>query len=163
MKSSVLDYTQSVLLKFGGIIGEVWRFASIPSLGREDRQCGMAEQRIRNYRAFWPFYVRQHRRPATRRLHFIGTSGALALVALAAALPQPWLYPAALVCGYFFAWTGHVFVEKNRPATFTYPLFSLIGDFHMYALMWLARMDNETARCVGDAAPPPLANKSGGG
>ena len=111
----------------------------------------MAEQRIRTYRAFWPVYVRQHRQPTTRCLHFIGTSGALILIVLAAALPQPRLLLAAFFCGYFFAWLGHFFVEKNRPATFTYPLFSLAGDFHMYALMWLARMDNEVARC--DAAP----------
>lgn len=117
----------------------------------------MSEQRITTYRAFWPFYVMQHRTPGTRRLHFAGTSGALALIALAAALPQPWLLLAAPVCGYFFAWAGHFLVEKNRPATFTYPVFSLIGDFHMYALMWLARMDSEVARyemAHSETAPP---------
>ncbi len=101
----------------------------------------MAEQRITRYRDFWPFYVSQHNRPGTRHLHFIGTSGAIALIILAAVLPEPWLLLAAPVCGYFFAWVGHFFVEKNRPATFTYPIFSLIGDFHMYGLMWLGRMD----------------------
>ena len=74
---------------------------------------------------------------------FYRNLGALALIELAAALPEPWLLPAVPVCGYFFAWVGHFLVEKNRPATFTYPLFSLIGDFHMYALMWQARMDSE--------------------
>jgi len=112
----------------------------------------MSEQRITTYRAFWPFYVLQHSRPGTRQLHFAGTSGALALIALAGALPQPWLLLAAPVCGYFFAWVGHFVVEKNRPATFTYPVFSLIGDFHMYGLMWLGRMDNEVAR--RETAPP---------
>ena len=107
----------------------------------------MAEQRISTYRKFWPFYVTQHSRPATRRLHFVGTSGALALIALAAALPQPWLLLAAPFSGYLFAWIGHFFVEKNRPATFTYPIFSLIGDFHMYGLMQLGRMDRHAARC----------------
>ena len=117
----------------------------------------MSEQRITTYRAFWPFYVMQHRKVGTRRLHFIATSAALGLIALATLLPQPWLLLAAPVCGYFFAWMGHFVVEKNRPATFAYPIFSLIGDFHMYALMWLARMDIEVARCEVarlEAAPP---------
>ncbi len=106
----------------------------------------MAEQRITGYREFWPVYVRQHGRPTTRLLHFIGTSGALALISMAAALPQPWFLLAAPFSGYFFAWTGHFLVEKNRPATFTYPFFSLIGDFHMYGLMWLGRMSAQAAR-----------------
>jgi hypothetical protein len=106
----------------------------------------MAEQRITRYRDFWPFYVSQHAKAGTRQLHFVGTSGALACIVLAAALPEAWLLLAAPVCGYFFAWIGHFLVERNRPATFTYPVFSLIGDFHMYGLMWLGRMDGIAAR-----------------
>ncbi len=122
----------------------------------------MAEQRITTYREFWPFYVTQHGQPATRLLHFIGTSGALALIALAAALAQPWLLLAAPFNGYLFAWIGHFFVEKNRPATFTYPLFSLIGDFHMYGLMWLGRMSAEAARSKIEASerPPEAGSQS---
>ena len=105
----------------------------------------MAEQRITTYRKFWPFYVKQHSQPGTRLLHFIGTSGSLVLFTLAAALSQPWLLFAALFCGYFFAWIGHFFVERNRPATLSYPFFSLIGDFHMYGMMWLGRMDGLAA------------------
>ncbi len=101
----------------------------------------MAKQRITRYRDFWPFYVSQHSRAGTRRLHFIGTSGAIVLVVLVAALSETWLLVGAPVCGYFFAWVGHFFIERNRPATFTYPVFSLIGDFHMYGLMWLGQMD----------------------
>ena len=111
----------------------------------------MVEQRITSYREFWPIYIAQHGRPATRLLHFIGTSGALALLTMAAVLPQLWLLLAAPFSGFFFAWVGHFFVEKNRPATFKYPLFSLIGDFHMYGLMWLGRMNAQAARHKSDA------------
>ena len=111
----------------------------------------MVEQRIKSYREFWPIYIAQHGRPATRLLHFIGTSGALALITMAAVLPQLWLLLAAPFSGYFFAWVGHFFVEKNRPATFKYPLFSLIGDFHMYGLMWLGRMNTQAMRHKSDA------------
>lgn len=106
----------------------------------------MSEQRIRRYQSFWPFYVRQHSKSGTRRLHFVGTSGAITLVGLAAAFGEPWLLLAAVFSGYFFAWLGHFFVEHNRPATFTYPFFSLMGDFHMYGLMWLGRMDDQVKR-----------------
>ena len=108
--------------------------------------------RIRRYRDFWPFYVGEHSRPGTRRLHFVGTTGAVALAVAAAALQEPLLLPAALVCGYFFAWLSHLLIEHNRPATFTYPLFSLAGDFHMWALMWQGRMDAEAKRLA--AAEP---------
>jgi len=111
----------------------------------------MAEQHITSYREFWPVYVAQHGRPTTRLLHFIGTLGALALIAMAAALPQLWLLLAAPFSGYLFAWAGHFFIEKNRPATFTYPLFSLAGDFHMYGLMWLGRMNAQAARHKSDS------------
>ena len=72
-------------------------------------------------------------------MHFIGTTGSVALVIVAGVLGEPLLLIAALVCGYFFAWLSHLLIERNRPATFTYPLFSLAGDFHMWALMWQGR------------------------
>lgn len=110
-------------------------------------------ERIRRYREFWPHYVGEHRQPNTRRLHFIGTSGAIILVVHAAVLGEPLFLPAALFCGYFFAWMSHLLVERNRPATFTYPLFSLIGDFHMYGLMWVGKMDAEVERLTAPAEP----------
>ncbi len=106
----------------------------------------MNSKRIKRYRDFWPYYVSEHQRAGTRLLHFVGTSGAIILTAFAAALGEPWLLLAAVVAGYSFAWIGHMFVERNRPATFTYPIFSLIGDFHMYGLMWVRRMDGEVKR-----------------
>ena len=103
-------------------------------------------RRPRTYAEFWPFYVREHMRRATRRLHFAGTAGAIAIAALIAATGNPWLLPGLPVCGYGFAWLGHVFVERNRPATFAHPVWSLVGDFHMFGLMLLGRMDGEVAR-----------------
>ncbi len=111
-------------------------------------------ERIGRYRAFWPHYVAEHRRPGTRRMHFIGTSGAVILVLVAGLMGEPRLLPAALVCGYLFAWLSHLLIEHNRPATFTYPLFSLAGDFHMWGLMWLGRMEAEVERLTAAAREP---------
>ncbi len=101
---------------------------------------------FRSYREFWRFYVGEHRKPLTRRLHFAGTSGALLCVLAAILSGRPWLLLGAPMIAYGLAWTGHVLVEKNTPATFRHPLLSLVADFHMYGLMWAGRMDAEVRR-----------------
>ena len=85
-----------------------------------------------SFREFYPFYLSEHRHPVSRRLHFVGSCGVLLLVAAAILRGQPILVLAALFCGYSFAWVGHFFFEKNRPATFKYPLWSLMGDFRLF-------------------------------
>lgn len=90
-------------------------------------------RKFENFQQFWPYYLQEHARPATRALHYAGTT---AVVALAAAVPfgRHWAFVAALpVAGYGFAWAAHAFVERNRPATFTHPLWSLRADFHMWS------------------------------
>jgi hypothetical protein len=89
-------------------------------------------QRYQSFREFYPFYLSEHSNPACRRLHFVGTT--LVIACLVAALLTGnalWLV-AALLSGYGFAWVGHYFFEHNRPATFTYPLYSFIGDWVMF-------------------------------
>ena len=85
-----------------------------------------------SFSEFYPFYLSQHADRTCRRLHFVGTSLGLAAVLHAfATLDFRWLL-AGLVAGYAFAWVGHFFFEKNRPATFTYPLYSFMGDWVMW-------------------------------
>jgi hypothetical protein len=101
--------------------------------------------RYESYEAFWPFYVSQHLHPTTRRLHFVGLTLAFAALVAGGLVWRGWLL-AVPVVGYGFAWIGHFFVEKNKPATFTYPVWSLRGDFRMYGLMLQGRMAPEVAR-----------------
>jgi hypothetical protein len=93
-----------------------------------------------DFQSFFPYYLREHAHPLCRALHYIGTTLVIALAVYAVATAQ-WAYLWGLpVVGYFFAWVGHFFIEKNKPATFTYPLWSLIGDFKMYFLFMTGRM-----------------------
>jgi hypothetical protein len=90
-------------------------------------------EKIAAYRNFWPYYLRQHAKPATRALHYVGT--ALAILSLVAFVGgDGWALLGAVVYGYLFAWIGHFFIEKNRPATFTHPWWSLISDVRMFGL-----------------------------
>ncbi len=91
--------------------------------------------RLSSFAAFWPFYLSQHATPASRWLHFVGTSAALTNAVYSVVTLQPWLLPASLLLGYGPAWVGHFIIEKNRPATFTYPLWSLLGDMKMLGAM----------------------------
>lgn len=95
----------------------------------------MAE-RIATYREFWPHYLREHAQPATRAIHFAGTGLATASLAAMIATRNPWFIAGMLIGGYGPAWAAHFFVEHNKPATFTYPLWSLISDYRM-AWSWL--------------------------
>ena len=88
--------------------------------------------RYRSFAAFYPFYLSEHANRTSRRLHVVGTSLALLLLVAAALLREPWLIVAAWVQGYAFAWVGHFFFEHNRPATFRYPLYSLMGDWRLW-------------------------------
>ena len=103
-------------------------------------------RRFESYDEFWPSYVAEHSDPTCRAMHFVGTSAALAALAAGIIVSRWWLV-AAPVAGYVFAWVGHFVFEKNRPATFHYPLWSLRADFRMYRYMWLGRMGQEVARC----------------
>lgn len=111
----------------------------------------MAEKTHRTFQEFWPFYVMEHSRPMTRALHFIGTGFSFVFVALLvltwSAFPLNLLWiVAGLVVGYGLAWVSHFFVEKNRPATFTYPLWSFLADYRMFFLILAGRMGKEVEK-----------------
>lgn len=90
---------------------------------------------MKTFDDFWPSYLREHSNPKNRRLHFVGTliiHLILFYVFATADFKVLWAVP---VIGYGFAWFGHFFIEKNRPATFKHPIWSLMGDFKMFYLM----------------------------
>lgn len=164
-----------------------------------------SERRIESYEEFWPYYLSEHRSAASRRLHFVGTTGfmasvlgsavtsplafpvamagfgalladgmrregkkaSLAHVAGMMALPtiaSPILFPAGVVFAYGCAWAGHFGIEKNRPATFQYPLWSLASDFRMWSHMARGRLWSgdplEDLGLEDPTAPSPAAHVS---
>jgi len=102
-------------------------------------------ERIESYAEFWPYYLREHSLLSCRVLHYAGTLGSLVMLGVAL-YTNLWLLLAVPLCGYAPAWIGHFFIEKNRPATFTYPLWSLVSDFRMFALAMSGRLGPELDR-----------------
>ncbi|HEY4492876.1 MAG TPA: DUF962 domain-containing protein [Acidobacteriota bacterium] len=105
-------------------------------------------KRFRTFQEFWPYYLSEHSKRGTRVFHFVGTT-LLWIFLVQAFRRSSFVYLAAgVIAGYGFAWAGHFLIEKNRPATFVYPLFSLLGDFKMYALILTRGITRELQRIV---------------
>ena len=106
--------------------------------------------RYKSFSEFWPFYVAEHSKRGTRVLHLIGTTLGTSFMIATIASGRWWLFPLGLIPGYACAWIGHFVIEKNKPATFQYPLWSFMGDYKMVAYMIAGRMQQEVLR-VGEA------------
>jgi hypothetical protein len=100
--------------------------------GKELQMNDAVNKKYASFAEFFSVYLSEHANRACRRLHFIGSTLVLACLAALVVTGNPWFVPAAAFCGYGFAWLGHFGFEKNRPATFIYPLYSLMGDWVMY-------------------------------
>jgi len=120
----------------------------------------MADQEFRTFEEFWPFYVKEHQKKATRILHFIGTTGAMACVAGGLLTKRRWLLALAPVVGYGPAWVGHFFVEGNRPASFKHPLWSLRADLIMWSKMVRFKMDDEVERVLREESDRERAEQA---
>ncbi len=100
----------------------------------------MTSQHFSSFKEFYPYYLSEHSHPMTRKLHFLGVTLAL-LVLILTFVTRKWILFLLLpVVGYSFAWVGHFFFEKNRPATFQYPFYSLLGDFVMFRDILLGKI-----------------------
>lgn len=94
---------------------------------------------FRRFQDFYPYYLAEHRNTVCRVLHFVGSSLVLCVLAAAIISGNAWYLLLMPIIGYGFAWVGHFIFEKNRPATFRYPLYSLAGDWVMFWDLLMAR------------------------
>jgi hypothetical protein len=102
--------------------------------------------RVERFSEFWPIYLREHARPATRYVHYAGTTAGLACLGLALVTGRRGWIPLGLVAAYGAAWTAHGLVERNKPATFQHPLWSLAGDLRMLWFAARGKLDGELRR-----------------
>ena len=111
----------------------------------------MADKQFQSFEEFWPYYLSEHSKPETRLLHALGTTvGTLGAVALIATGKWRFL-PLALVPGYGAAWLSHFLIEKNKPATFQYPLWSFLGDYKMLSLMLAGKLEAEVQKVAAQS------------
>jgi hypothetical protein len=110
----------------------------------------METPHFETFEEFWPYYVKEHQKKATRVLHFVGTTAAMASLAGGLFTKRRWLLALAPVVGYGPSWIGHFFVEKNKPATFKYPVWSLRADLVMWKKMITFGMDAEVERVLAE-------------
>ncbi|HVY47140.1 MAG TPA: DUF962 domain-containing protein [Minicystis sp.] len=115
-----------------------------------------SDKRFATFEEFWPFYVGEHKKKATRQFHFLGTTAAMACVAAGVFGSRKWLLLAP-IAGYAPAWVSHFFIEQNRPATFKWPVWSLYADFVMWTKTLAGTMDAEVERVVASAAEAAAA------
>jgi hypothetical protein len=95
---------------------------------------------LKTFAEFYPFYLGEHSNRMCRRLHFVGSTAALGCLIMAL-FTQQWLYVLyGVIAGYGFAWIGHFFFEKNKPASFKRPLYSFMGDWVMYKDIWIGKV-----------------------
>ena len=92
----------------------------------------MSSKKFNSFKEFYPFYLSEHKKTETKLFHIIGTSLVILLFCFTILLEEwTYLYFAPLA-GYGFAWFSHYYYEKNKPATFKYPIYSFIGDWVMF-------------------------------
>ncbi|MEH0165531.1 Mpo1-like protein [Paucibacter sp. JuS9] len=99
-----------------------------------------AVKQMASFAEFYPYYLGEHSNTTCRRLHFLGSSLGLACLALLVYTGQWYWLPLGLLCGYACAWIGHFVFEKNKPASFSRPLYSFMGDWVMYKDIWTGKI-----------------------
>ena len=109
------------------------------------------------YDAFFLHYLREHSKPGTRAWHYVAAAGSLGCLAWGIFAGPWWVALLAPVAGYGPAWFSHMAIERNRPATFRHPLWSLLGDYHMTFLALTGRLGPKLAEARRGADPKPAA------
>lgn len=109
-------------------------------MSADRKHAGNGKRRFASFAEFYPYYLGEHRHRTSRRLHYVGTVLFIAIIVYACVTGRWLLALAAPVFGYGLAWTGHFFFEKNKPATFSHPIYSFMGDLMMLRDLLIRRI-----------------------
>ncbi len=109
------------------------------------------EKKYKDFKSFYPYYLTEHGDVKNRVLHFLGTLMFLVLLVAGLISGKWWLFVLMPLVGYGFAWFGHYFIEKNKPATFTYPLYSLASDFVMFWHIITGQINKKLREAIGNS------------
>jgi hypothetical protein len=123
----------------------------------------MSEKHFGSFAEFWPHYVRAHSNKTNRQLHFLGITLAVACAAGGVFTRRPLLVLAAPIVGYGLSWVGHYVFEKNTPATFEHPVWSLKADFVMWTKIANGTMDAEVERVAKEHGGEGTADEAANG
>jgi hypothetical protein len=115
-------------------------------MSNENMQSKSETKTFATFAEFWPFYLGEHSTLQCRIQHFLGTSVSATFIVVAVLTGSPSWLIFALIAGYGCAWWGHFVFEKNRPATFKFPLYSFMGDWKMFWMMMVGTLDDEIRR-----------------
>ena len=108
--------------------------AGDPQTGRDPGE------RYASFAAFYPYYIHEHSNRTCRRIHVVGTGLVIAAFVAFCITRNAWWLLAMPLVGYGFAWVGHFFFEKNRPATFKHPFYSFAGDWVMFKDIFIGKI-----------------------
>jgi hypothetical protein len=107
---------------------------------RTDGRSTVDPKAFKSFAEFYPFYLGEHQNQTCRRLHFLGSTLSLVCLVMLLASGRPVWLLVGLLAGYGCAWIGHFGFEKNKPASFSRPLYSFMGDWVMYKDLWTRRI-----------------------
>lgn len=141
--------TSCMMTKYFVWLSSVYRNRVIKMSNSNETVDVQETELFRSFEEFWPYYLGEHKLINCRILHYIGTVGSAVLLILLIAMGQWGWLPIVLLAGYGPAWIGHFFIEKNRPATFTYPWWSLVGDYKMCYMAVKGELRAELSRLFG--------------
>ncbi len=114
---------------------------------------------LQNFDEFWPHYLEQHRRAGCRVMHYLAAITAVTLLVIACCAACPWTMMSVPIAAYLLAWLGHALIERNRPATWRYPVWSLRAEVRMVTLAVRGRLGDELRRAgPGTSARPDPPN-----
>ena len=100
----------------------------------------MSNTKFTSFKDFYPYYLSEHKVKTNKILHIIGSIAGFSFLFYIVYIEKYKFIPVSFLFGYTFAWTGHFFFEKNKPATFKYPLYSFIGDWVMLKDIFLGKI-----------------------